>query len=356
MAIDTRIDTITNIASHYCVKSEKLNRHYKDKVSGFETWTQKDHASKYLIFGENIGKYLSIDEVSLSKGELYTFVTNKEGNGKEGSLVAVIAGTKSEDIQAVLEKISLEKRNEVLEITLDMAKNIESGVKKAFPNAKLVTDRFHVVKLAIDALQHIRVKQRWEEVDKENKKLAAIKKAKNKLTLALEKHKNDLKKIEKLLENYKKLVKKNEIKDYENGDSPKQLLARSRYILAKRENQWTQNQKERAEILFNEYPHIETAYHQVLAFRNIYEQTEKDKAKKQFLDWINKVEINKMKDFYTVAKTVDNNLENIINFFDNRSTNANAESFNSKIKLFRANQRGVVDIPFFLFRLHKLFA
>ncbi|MBC7587817.1 MAG: transposase, partial [Chitinophagaceae bacterium] len=38
------------------------------------------------------------------------------------------------------------------------------------------------------------------------------------------------------------------------------------------------------------------------------------------------------------------------------NTNANAESFNSKIKLFRANQRGVVDTKFFLFRLQKLFA
>ncbi|MEB3402408.1 DDE transposase, partial [Flavobacterium psychrophilum] len=33
-----------------------------------------------------------------------------------------------------------------------------------------------------------------------------------------------------------------------------------------------------------------------------------------------------------------------------------AESFNSKIKLFRANQRGVVDVKFFLFRMQKLFA
>ncbi|MGY0426465.1 MAG: transposase [Polaribacter sp.] len=46
----------------------------------------------------------------------------------------------------------------------------------------------------------------------------------------------------------------------------------------------------------------------------------------------------------------------MLNFFNNRSTNANAESFNAKIKLFRANLRGVTDITFFLFRLHKLFA
>ena len=49
-------------------------------------------------------------------------------------------------------------------------------------------------------------------------------------------------------------------------------------------------------------------------------------------------------------------MENILNFFDNRSTNGKAESFNSKIKGFRANLRGVTDIPFFLFRLSKLFA
>ena len=38
------------------------------------------------------------------------------------------------------------------------------------------------------------------------------------------------------------------------------------------------------------------------------------------------------------------------------STNAFAESFNAKIKAFRAALRGVTDIKFFLFRLTKLYA
>ncbi|MBU2949173.1 transposase, partial [Tamlana agarivorans] len=46
----------------------------------------------------------------------------------------------------------------------------------------------------------------------------------------------------------------------------------------------------------------------------------------------------------------------ILNYFNNRSTNASAESFNAKIKEFRAMFRGVRDIPFFLFRLTKLYA
>jgi hypothetical protein len=53
--------------------------------------------------------------------------------------------------------------------------------------------------------------------------------------------------------------------------------------------------------------------------------------------------------------TLEYLLDNILNFFDNRNTNVNAEPFNSKIKNFRANLRGVTDIDFFLFRLEKLF-
>ncbi|WP_207573274.1 transposase, partial [Flavobacterium psychrophilum] len=60
--------------------------------------------------------------------------------------------------------------------------------------------------------------------------------------------------------------------------------------------------------------------------------------------------------FNTAANSLNYHLETILNFFKNRHTNANAESFNSKIKLFRANQRGVVDVKFFLFRMEKLFA
>ncbi|MBE9468100.1 MAG: transposase, partial [Bacteroidetes bacterium] len=45
-----------------------------------------------------------------------------------------------------------------------------------------------------------------------------------------------------------------------------------------------------------------------------------------------------------------------LNFFNNRSTNASAESFNAKIKEFRASFKGVRDINFFLFRLTKIYA
>ncbi|WP_294281464.1 transposase, partial [uncultured Chryseobacterium sp.] len=55
-------------------------------------------------------------------------------------------------------------------------------------------------------------------------------------------------------------------------------------------------------------------------------------------------------------KTITNHYRDILNYFDQRSTNAAAESFNAKIKNFRLQLRGVKDRTFFLFRLTKLFA
>lgn len=81
---EAREDTISNIASHYGVKADKLQRHYKKHSSGFNNWEQKSHAADYMVFPENMGDYLSIDEVVLSQGELYTFLTNKAGKGKKG--------------------------------------------------------------------------------------------------------------------------------------------------------------------------------------------------------------------------------------------------------------------------------
>jgi transposase len=240
----------------------------------------------------------------------------------------MIASTSASKIIEVLEKIPLYKRLEVKEITLDMARNMEFASRISFPNASLVTDRFHVVKLVLEALQHLRIKYRWEAIDKENEQ---IKKARI----------NGVKYNPEVLP---------------NGDMLKQLLTRSRYLLFKRDTDWTDTQQHRADILFTKYPLLRTAHHLATQFRNIYENNDIENAKRQFREWINAIKNSTIKEFNTAAKSIEYHLDTILNFFINRSTNANAESFNSKIKLFRANQKGVRDVAFFLFRLEKLFA
>ena len=282
-----------------------------------------------MIFPENITDSISIDEVSLSKGELYTIVTNKNiGCKNKKSVIAIINGTDSKTIEEVLLKLPLESRNSVKEISMDMAPNMALASRNCFIKSSLVIDRFHVVRLVCDAMQHLRTQLRWKIIDEENE---GIKKAKEQGF------------------KYKAEV-------LTNGDTLRELLVRSKYLLYKYEDDWTLNQKKRAGLLFTKYPQLKQAYQLCISFRNIYKCLTKQQAKDKFMEWKNKVLEENIKEFNSVVNSIEHHFDNIMNFFNNRNTNANAESFNSKIKNFRANLRGVTDIKFFLFRLQKLFA
>lgn len=105
-------------------------------------------------------------------------------------------------------------------------------VRRSFPNAKLVSDRFHVQQLANDALREIRIKHRWDAIEKENMEM----------DLAGETTQNWLPHV------------------LENGDMLKQLPAGGRYLLFKKEVNCSPSQRHRAEPLFNLYPDLEKAY------------------------------------------------------------------------------------------------
>ncbi len=276
-----------------------------------------------------MGKYLSIDETALSKGELYTIITNKKAKGKKGAIVAILAGTKVEPIIEQLLKIPRTKRNKVKEITLDMANSMKLIARKCFPKAMQVTDRFHVQKLALEALQDIRIKHRWEAIDLENEQI----------------------------KNAKSNGQEFKSQTFDNGDTRKQLLARSRYLLYKAPNNWTPNQYVRSKILFEQYPDIKKAYNLVQGLRSIFNTaTSIQTAYTKLAHWYKDVEKTRFRAFNTIANTITLNYRAILNYFINRSTNASAESFNAKIKAFRSQFRGVKNTEFFLFRLTQIFA
>ncbi len=151
----------------YQVNGKQLEEQYCDYLSDFHDWDQLPHANDWILFEENLGTHLSLDETALSQGELYTVITNKEAKGRKGALVAMIKGPRNQTVRSILEKIPLRKRNKVLEVTLEMAATMENIARFSFPNARLVTDRFHVQKLAYDALQEKRIHYRWEAIDLE---------------------------------------------------------------------------------------------------------------------------------------------------------------------------------------------
>lgn len=74
---------------------KQLQEQYKEHISDYKDWKQREHAADWLLYPENAGSHLSIDETSLSNGELYTIVTNKAAKGRKGSLVAMVKGTQA---------------------------------------------------------------------------------------------------------------------------------------------------------------------------------------------------------------------------------------------------------------------
>ena len=194
-----------SVGGYFGVDGVQLEEQYRDHLSNFHSWDQLAHANEWILFEDNVGPFLSLDETALTQGELYTVLTNKEAKGRKGALVAMIKGTNSETVRAILEKIPLRKRNKVREITLDMAASMEKIARYTFPKATLVTDRFHVQKLAYDAVQEMRIQYRWEAIEQENKEMELAKETRQHF-------------IPEILA---------------NGDTLKQLLARSRYLLFK---------------------------------------------------------------------------------------------------------------------------
>ena len=312
--------TCRTLEDFYHVNANTLERQYKNVLSGYRTWSEASHAEEWLVFPENIGPHIAIDETSLSNGELYTVVTNRERHGRERCLVAIVAGTKAEDVI---------KAFKVEEVTLDLADSMRKIVRSCFSKAIRVIDRFHIQKLACDAVQEMRIKHRWEAIQEAND----------------------------AMEEAKLAGKAYEPVRYGNGDTKKELLARSRYLLFKSGEKWTQRQRERAGILFNEFPDIKKAYGLSHSLRMIFSKnTIKDAARLAMAKWYNQVEEAGFHSFNVIAATFHEHYEDILNFYVNRSSNASAESFNAKIKSFRAALRGIVDEKFFLYRLSMIYA
>ena len=321
--------TARSLEIFYQIDGDLFERQYKESLSTYNSWDQVSHADKWLLFSENIGTHMSIDETSLSDGELYTILTNKAAKGKKGAIVAIVEGVNSETIIPVLQKINEQQREQVVEVTHDLSDTMHKIVRKCFPNARHTIDRFHVQKLALEAVQQMRIDYRWEAIQAD--------------TDARESAKLEDRKYEPIC--------------FENGDTRKELLARSRYLLFKSPDKWTEKQKIRAHILFEQYPKLREAYSLAHSLRLFYAKNSiKDAARLNLARWYNKVAEADFKSFNVIAATIYEHYEDIINFFVERSTNASAESFNAKIKDFRAKLHGVTDVKFFLYRLTNIYA
>ena len=326
--METIPSTSRSLDHYYHINGDTFEKQYKEVLSGYREWSELSHAEDWLVFPENIGDSICIDETAPSNGELYTIVSNRSARGGKGTIIAIVKGVSADVVTEALMRIDEDKRHSVKEITMDMSNSMRLIARRCFPNAMRTIDRFHIQKLACDALQEMRIAHRWDAIQadtdaREEAKCLGV--AYTPTVLA-------------------------------NGDTHKQLLARSRYLLFKSADKWTASQRQRAEVLFETYPDLKEAYSLTHSLRMIFSKNTVKDAALSLARWYNKVDDSGFKSFNVIAATLYEHYDEVLNFFVNRATNAFAESFNAKIKAFRAALRGVTDIKFFLFILTKLYA
>ena len=178
----------------------------------------------------------------------------------------------------------------VTDITCDMNMGFTTAMKKAFKNAKITYDKFHVMKVITEALDSVRKTEVTKEVE----------------------------------------------------------LKRTRYIWLKNKENLRKDQKEKLEKMSKMNLKTGKAYRLKIAFQDIYNTNySKELAKGEFQEWIQWAVRSKLPEFKKAAKTIGSKLEGILNYFENKLTNAVLEGTNSMIQSIKSRARGYKKIENF---------
>lgn len=244
---------------------------------------------------------MSLDETCLGNGEVWTFLTNKDGKGGKDTQAAAIPGTKNDEIISILAS-AMDKsvRHRGKEATCDLSSSMMLVAAEVFHYACIVNDRFHVQRIYNEAVDEIRIDIRRKLVSEEN----GHSKPTPRITCS-------------------------------NGETMRQVLARSKLALVMSSSKWTGIQRHRVNILFKKYPILKDAYRLAMDLRAIFNTgTTPVKAIKMMNNWYEKVSGLNNPKFRSVIRSFRNHAPTILNHFHRRATNASAEAFNPKVKIF----------------------
>jgi len=232
---------------------------------------------------------IGIDETSVSGHNYITIGVDLD----KSRVIAITEGKDASTVDRLAEDIKEHncKKEQIKIATSDMSPAFTIGIKKNFKNAINVYDKFHVTKAINEALDKVR----------------------------------------------KREVNKNEI------------LKNSKYLFLKNRSKLKEEQQEKLEkLLNNEYLETSIVYKYKLQFQEIYNGIiTKEEAKERIKIWIKEASNTKIKELQKLAKTIGMKMENILNYFEYRITNATLEGINSIIQLSKSRARGFKNIENF---------
>ena len=280
----------------------------------------------------HLGANMGVDDKNIH-GEGYTIIYNKDSN----KIFLMMMTRKAKILCEILSKLPLRIRLRVKTITKDLANNYDWVARALFPHAKRIADKFHVLCLAFEALQDVRVRHRQKVLTSER----TIDQTRRKIAKTVQL------KFTRLCE-----------KVYPNGETKKEILARGRHLLFKRKKDWTPGQEERSEILFTLFPEIKKVYDSIDCFRDFYATGigQRHDAKKHLICWYADAKKLRIEELSNLINTIKRHEPDILNYFDEGLTNASLESLNSKIQRFVISTFGFRDRDLFHFRIKKHFS
>jgi transposase len=243
-------------------------------------------------------KYLAIDEISVQKGHKYlTLVMNLE----TGQIIFVGDGKGAEALAPFWERLGKRRLGKIQAVATDLGRAYISAVTENLPNAKLVFDHFHVVKLMNEQLTDLR----------------------------------------------RKLF--HEVKDIQQ----REVLKGTRWILLKRPENLKEKYDERhrlAEALTINEP-LATAYYMKESLRQIWDQPDREIAAKILNDWIKTALISGISPLMKMGKTLAAHRYGILNWYDHPISSGQMEGTNNKIKTLKRQAYGFRDMQFFKLRI-----
>lgn len=226
---------------------------------------------------------MGIDEVNLAGG-YRCIITNLATH----NVFQMLEQRTQAHLKPFFEKLS--DRDRVEWVCTDMWRPFKASFGPYLPNAKLVIDKFHVDKMATEAL------------DSERKKYQA-----------------------ELSNNERVKVKKS-----------------IRWITSKRPSSLSAAEREALCVVRANMPSLAEAYDLKECFYRIYDEPSKEAAIRAFYEWKQQLPKNGYEKFHSLARTVENHFEDIFAYWDcpHRITNAYTESENGLAKVANRMGRG----------------
>ena len=257
----------------------------------------KDAASELLESKPSELKRLGIDEIALIKGKgNYCAVLIDLDKSK---LIGIIDGRRQEEISQVMRGWGTEVLESIEEVSIDLWKGYKNLVIELMPNAQVVADRFHVMA------------QINKELDSQRKR--------------------EKRKVEDLIKTARTPEEKAKQEQILEG------LKKSKYVLLKNEKDLSEEQENKLVQVKEVSPELKIMHKLKEEIRNVFEQSD------NWLTGLLKLGIwlaSAKKYFPDSQKTIIRWLDEIIAYFDNRTTSGVVEGINNKLKLIKRSAYG----------------